>query len=189
MPEGEAPHPALVRTATPGRRGSSRSGSPGPGRLGGTGLPSRPEVWHPRPRLRPDPVRGLRLRVAAPQARLGSVQRLDLALLVEREHDRPLRGRPGRARPRRGVSRRTEVPGELEGLHPVRLETVGPPDLDHMRVVESRFRRPEDDPCSLYLSLRRQDLAPGQESCARASVEMQWESPGWDQPPSAADSR
>ena len=65
------------------------------------------------------------------QAGLGSIEGLDLALLVEREHD--------------GVGRRVDVEpdhvlelgdelrvgGQLELPHPVRLETVGAPDALH----------------------------------------------------------
>ena len=70
------------------------------------------------------------------QTGLGTVQRLDLALLVEREHDRPLRGRQVEPDHVAELLHEPGVPGELEGLDPVRLETVGSPDPGHLGGVQ-----------------------------------------------------
>ena len=76
------------------------------------------------------------------QARLGAVERLDLALLVDRQHD--------------GVGRRIDVEpddvaqlggelrvvGELELPHPVRLQAVGAPDALHRADADAGWPRP-----------------------------------------------
>ena len=62
------------------------------------------------------------------KARLCSVQRLDLALLVEREHDRPFRR--GHVEPYHVTEFLDElrIGGELEVPYPVRLQAVRLPD-------------------------------------------------------------
>ena len=65
------------------------------------------------------------------QPRLGAVERLDLALLVDRQHDRVRRRvhvEPDHVA-QLGDERR--VPGQLEGAHPVRGEPVRLPDPLH----------------------------------------------------------
>ena len=75
------------------------------------------------------------------QARLRAVERLDLRLLVDREHQRvvgrvqvepddvdDLLGEPG-------------VPAELERLEPMRLDIGGPPDLPHLPLRDAGVAR------------------------------------------------
>src|SRR5579859_7609543 len=59
------------------------------------------------------------------QQGLGAVEGLDLALLVDREHDRLLR--------------RERVGAELEALAPMRLETVVAPDSMHRHVADPKL--------------------------------------------------
>ena len=59
---------------------------------------------------------------------MGSVQRLDLALLVDRQHQRFLRWIEVEAHHVLDLSGEVRVTRELEGLHQMRLEAVRAPD-------------------------------------------------------------
>ena len=75
------------------------------------------------------------------QSRLRAVERLDLRLLVDREHQRVV-GRvevePDHVDDLLGKLR---VPAELEGLEPMRLDVGRPPDLPHLPLRDPRVAR------------------------------------------------
>ena len=85
------------------------------------------------------------------QHRRGPVQGLDLALLIDADHDGVVRRRQVQARPRRGSSPPARVGAELEGLDPVRLQAPLAPDPGHRRERDAQLRgqepgRPVRDP-------------------------------------------
>ena len=84
-------------------------------------------------------VVGLRARpaLAQRQPRLRAVQRLDLALLIHAQHQRPLRRR--QIQPHDGLQFFGElrIPAQLEGSQPVRFEAVRPPDAPHARRADA----------------------------------------------------
>ena len=69
--------------------------------------------------------------------RLGAIERLDLALLVDRKHQRPVRR--VRAKPDNVLNLLTElrIVGQLEAARQVRLEPVRLPDALHARMAEA----------------------------------------------------
>ena len=101
------------------------------------------------------------------QRLLGPVQRLDLGLLVDAEHDRVLRRVQVQPDHVGDLGDQLRVGGELERLRPPRLHPVMPPGPQHRRgvhpqVVGEQPRRPVRDP---QLRRRRgqrrgQDLGP-----------------------------
>ena len=70
------------------------------------------------------------------QPRLGPVQGLDLALLVEGEDDRPLRRRHVEPHHVAELLDEAGIGGELEVAHPVGLQSVGVPDPPHLAVMQ-----------------------------------------------------
>ena len=73
--------------------------------------------------------------------RLRAVQRLDPALLVEGEHDRPLRRVHVQPHHVPELLHELRIGRELEGPREVRLQPVRPPDPRHLAVVEPRRLR------------------------------------------------
>ena len=65
------------------------------------------------------------------QARLGAIERLDLRLLVDRQHDRVLGRGDVEADDILELGGEIGIVGALEGAHPVRLEVVRLPDPLH----------------------------------------------------------
>ncbi len=95
--------------------------------------------------------------------RLRPVQRLDLALLVEGEHDRPLRRVHVQPHHVAELLHELRIGGELEGAHPVGLQPVRPPDPRHLAVVEPgrlrhQPRAPVRPPRRLLLQRPAHDL-------------------------------
>jgi len=96
------------------------------------------------------------------KARLGAVQGLDLALLVE-THDQPLIRRVEVQVDHAGEPLgEAFVPGDLEGPHPMRLEAMGLPDAGDRRVADAervrhRSRAPVRGPFGSGLGGRPHD--------------------------------
>src|ERR1700674_4666442 len=67
------------------------------------------------------------------QPRLSAVERLDLRLLVDREHDRVRRGVDVEADYRTQLGDELRIPGQLETAHPVRVQPMRLPDPLHRR--------------------------------------------------------
>ena len=77
------------------------------------------------------------------KAGLGSVQCLDLTLLVEGEHDRPLRRRYVQSHHVAQLLDELRVRGQLEVADPVRSDPVRSPDARHQRCLQPRLLRHE----------------------------------------------
>ena len=82
------------------------------------------------------------------QSRLGAVERLDLALLVDREHQRLVRWVEIKPNDVLNLLTKLRVVGELEAARQMRLEPVRRPDALHARMAQAdrlgeRARRPE----------------------------------------------
>ena len=75
------------------------------------------------------------------QDRLGAVEGLDLALLVDTEHQRAIRRRHVKADNVADLVDEVRITGEFEGLGPVRLQAEGAPDAPDRRVRQPRLLR------------------------------------------------
>jgi RHS repeat-associated protein len=75
------------------------------------------------------------------QDRLGAIERLDLRLLVHRQHQRPLRRIEVQADDVRHLAVELGIAAELEGLDPMRLQVVLLPDALHRHVAEADLAR------------------------------------------------
>ena len=73
------------------------------------------------------------------QDRLCTVERLDLALLVDAEHQRAVRRREIQAYDVADLVHEVRIAGELEGLRAVRLQAEGAPDAPDRRVRKAAF--------------------------------------------------
>jgi hypothetical protein len=73
------------------------------------------------------------------QARLGTIESLDLALLVHREDDRPLGRIEIEADDVAELLHESGIVGELEGIDPMRLETVRMPDTHDRHLANPEF--------------------------------------------------
>ena len=75
------------------------------------------------------------------QSRLGAVERLDLALLIDRQHQRLVRRVEVEADDVLHLVDEVRIPRQLEGLDQVRLQPVRLPDLVHRRRRDPQLRR------------------------------------------------
>ena len=110
------------------------------------------------------------------KSRLGPVQRLDLALLVEGEDDRPLRRRHVEPHHVAELLDEAGIGGELEVAHPVGLQPVRLPDPPHLAVMDSHAlcHQPRAPVCSargLLLECAAHDLGLelGRDAASRAA--------------------